>query len=309
MKKYSCPVCRTPLSKQKYERALGIVQAQQAHIQHLKRTLKSQKAAAANQAKLAERRRVERLMAGQRQTIKRLEERIRQLEQGTTPQSEGLAYETTLTKALRNAFPEDVIQHAGKGGDVLHEVQYGRQSTGLIVYECKRERRLSASHVEQTYRAKVTRSAEFGVLVTTGKNRKFDGLANIGGVIVVAPNSVLPLADLLRAKLIELAKAKIAKTKRMAIAQRVTRYITSPQFKNPIQDVAVRTEQLQDAIKEEAKQHVRQWEQRWVHYQRIHWDSCFIQESLELLLHGKSIKSVAPPRPIPLALPTPKSQR
>jgi|SRR5581483_3776395 len=57
----------------------------------------------------SEKKRAERLVAGQADTIARLQEKIRQLESGTTPQTEGLEFEETLVARLQDEFPTDDI--------------------------------------------------------------------------------------------------------------------------------------------------------------------------------------------------------
>ena len=57
--------------------------------------------------------RSERLVAGQQKTIAKLQDRIRQIEKGTTPQTEGLEFEATLCNRLRREFPDDIVRHEG----------------------------------------------------------------------------------------------------------------------------------------------------------------------------------------------------
>ncbi|MBI4362591.1 MAG: DUF2130 domain-containing protein [Euryarchaeota archaeon] len=265
--------------------------------------LKEKTKAAAEAAKQAEKKRSERLMAGQREKVGRLEQRLRQMEKGTTPQTEGLEYEGRLVHALQREFPSDEIKHAGKNGDVLHTIRFERKQIGLIVYECKRVPKVKTPHIEQTRRAKNSREADFGVLVTTGKKKGFDGIGSESGVLIVTPQGVIPLVSLLRSNLVELDKAKVIKGQRALVANRLVEHITSPQFKNPIQDVIQRTRDLEDTIKQEAREHVRTWEKRWSHYQAISWESALLQRNMELILRGKQPEPLRPPKPAPLALP------
>lgn len=323
MATYRCPVCKKVLTKEEYESALGILQAKQAHLKHqadqLRRQteeLKQERASLKQKAKKAkasgialgqrqEKERAERLMAGQRKTIATLEQRIRQLEKGTTPQTEGLEFEETLCERLQQEFPDDVLRHEGKGGDVLHFVMFTSKQAGVIVYECKQTTTIPETHIEQTARAKQTREADFGVLVTTGQKRAFSGLARSGGVIIVAPLGVVPLVSLLRAHLIEMLKANITREQRSQLAARLLSFVTSPQFKNPIEEVINRTGQLQSLILEEAKQHRRLWETRWDHYQTIRWDASQVQANVQLVLHGKEPKPLTRPTKQALQLPLP----
>src|SRR5437773_2033902 len=117
-----------------------------------------------------------------------------------------------------------------------HFVHFDGQTAGIIVYECKRTPRIQSQHVRQANAAKQSRNADFAVLVTTGSRRGFTGLTQLSGVLVVSPLGAVPLASLLRAHLIEMLRTKVTKEKRAQIALGLMSYITSPQFKNPIEE-------------------------------------------------------------------------
>jgi hypothetical protein len=310
MKTYRCPVCGKSLTKTEYEKALKIHEAREIHLRHHENELKKkerelpQKIEEARiEAQRKEKTRAERLMSGWKNKVKTLEERINQIEKGSTPQTEGLEFEDKLTTRLKQEFPEDDIQHKGKGGDVLHIVKFDKKPAGVIIYECKRTPRIQSQHINQAHLAKQSREADFAVLVTTGQKKDFSGLAQMRGVLIVSPLGAIPLASLLRRHLIEMLRAEITKEKRSIIAQQLVKYITGPQFKNPIEEVVHLTSQLQDMIKEEAKEHFLIWKKRWDYYQTIHWDSSQIQENLRLVLHGKEPKAIAHPEVPPLQLP------
>lgn len=312
MKIYRCPLCGRPLSRAEYERALKIHEAREQHLRHMEAELRERQGelpkkieAARQEAQRKEKRRAERLMAGWKGKVQKLEERIRQLEKGSTPQTEGLEFEDKLAARLRREFRNDDIQHKGKGGDVLHLVKYEDKSAGSIIYECKRTPSIKGGHVRQAYAAKQSRHADFAVLVTTGHKKSFSGLAQMDGVLVVSPLGAIPLASLLRAHLIEMLRANITRKKRARIAQQIIKYIASPQFKNPIEEVVQLSSELQDMIKEEAQDHFRTWRKRWDRYQRIQWDSSQVQNNVQLVLHGKEPKEIVQPKVAPLQLPAP----
>ncbi len=312
MKTYRCPVCKKSLTKKQYERALGILGEREKHLKHKKADLQAKLREAKTRAKKAkeegvrlERNRTQRLLAGRDKQIQTLKERIDQLKKGSTPQTEGLEFEDKLAARLRREFPEDNVQPKGKGGDILHIVQFNKKPAGIIIYECKRTPKILSQHIHQAHRAKQSREADFAILVTTGQKKGFSGLAEMNGILVVSPLGTIPLASLLRGHLIEMLRAKITKEKRAIIAQQLLKYITSPQFKNPIEEVVQLTSELQDMIKVEAKEHVRVWKKRWDRYQKIQWDGSQIQNNLQLVLHAKEPKPIVHPKPRPLQLPAP----
>lgn len=117
---------------------------------------------------------------------------------------------------------------------------------GLIVYEFKQTGGIDDGHIAQALRAKQTREAGFAILVTTGKKRGFTGLGNMRVVLVVSPLGVVGLATLLRQVLLQMFRARIGKEKRAKIAHELLRYVTRPQFKNPIDELIERATQLQE---------------------------------------------------------------
>lgn len=310
MKTYRCPVCGKPLTKPEYEKALKIHEARQKHLQQLEARLKIKERQLPEKIEAAkkegERKGIQksaRMMAGLKTENDKLRIRIRQLEKGTTPQTEGLEFEQKLVARLRREFRDDEVEPFGKNGDILHTVKFEKQEAGMIIYECKRTPKIQASHVRQAHLAKQSREAEFAVLVTTGQKKGFSGFAEMNGVFVVSPLGTIPLAALLRRHLIEMLKAKLTKEQRVQIAEKLMHHITSPQFKNPIDEIIHRASQLQGMIKEEAKEHFRTWKKRWDHYERIHWDGSLVRQNVELVLHGKEPKAIGRPKVSPLELP------
>jgi hypothetical protein len=120
-------------------------------------------------------------MSGWKNKVNTLEERLRQLEKGSTPQTEGLEFADKLVARLKKEFPEDDIQHKGKGGDVLHIIKFDNKPAGIIIYECKRTKGIQSQHIHQAHLAKQSREADFAVLVTTGQKKGFSGLAQMRG--------------------------------------------------------------------------------------------------------------------------------
>lgn len=311
MKTYRCPVCGKSLTEQEYERALGILGEREKHLKHEKADLLGKLRQAQAKARRAkeegietERKRTKRLLQGKDADIARLRDRIRQLKRGSTPQTEGLEFEGKLAARLKQTFPEDDVKPTGKRGDILHTVRMRKKAAGVIIYECKREPRIRTAHVRQAFRARQEREADFAVLVTTGQKQRFAGLDYIKGVYVVAPLGVLPLVGLLRLHLIEMLKAKVGRRERAIIAERLAKHVTSPQFKNPIEEVIRRASDLQDLLFDEALAHKQIWEKRWEHYQVIHWDGSHIQENVQLVLQGREPKPVSRPKVPSLDVPS-----
>lgn len=311
-----CPVCHSPLSDSQFEKALGIMEEKQKALkdaqakalkvaEDLKQQLKQSKEKV-KQARAAgveaERAKTKRMLQGKDRDIETLKQRIRQLQKGTTPQSEGLEFEEILVKRLRREFPCDLIEHKGKGGDILHTVMFEEKKAGVVIYECKRTPTVQGQHVEQTLLAKKQREADFGILITTGKKKGFTGFALMNSVLVVSPFAVIPLATLVRNHLVEMMRAKISQEERAVLAARLLDFIASPQFKNPIDEVVRVASDLEQMVKDEANDHLRIWTKRLHNYQTIRWDTTQVRENIQLVLHGGNPKSLPRPKDSPLQL-------
>jgi hypothetical protein len=97
-------------------------------------------------------------------------------------------------------------------------------------------------------------------------------------------------------------RAKITTEQRAKIAQRLLKYITSPQLRNPIEEVIQLSTQLQSMVKDEYHDHVEVWKKRLRHYEKIHWDTTQVRVNFQRILHGKEPKHLLAPKP-QLSLP------
>ena len=328
METYKCPLCGSVLTKSKFEAVLHLQKEKekvqkadleklhkQIHLQQQKEvTLKKQLVESKQKIKtaqsegmkkgtLAEKQRQERLTAGLKKKLVLATSRIKQLEKGSTPQTEGLEFEETLFKRLKKEFPEDKIEHKGKGGDILHSAVLDGEVVGSIIYECKQTPTILAAHIQQAALAKKTRAAHFAILVTTGTRKKFTGLAHEDGVLIVAPLGVIPLAHLCRAHLIEMAKAKLKEHEKNRIAAQLLQYITSPTHKIPLEQAIQRTEKAAKLLKKEVREHFGVWQERYELYQTIRWDISHIQSNVSRVLQGGKPLSLEKPKVERLPLP------
>lgn len=298
MKKTKCPVCQTPLTKHKYEHALGILKSREKHLktaQHaqMKKLRASIRAAKQNMRKARslgiehERKRNQRLLAGKESEIDRLRQRIKNITKGTTPQTDGLEFEEKLLKALKRTFPEDKFDHVGKGGDIIQRIQTGNKEIGKIVFECKRTKGISSSHIKQANRAKQTRQCDFAVLNTTGTKKKFAGFSVQDDVIIASPLCVLAVANMLRETVLSMHRAEISRTQRAKVAKQLLSYLKSPHYRNLIGDLVSRSRTVKEILEGEMLDHAANWRDRWEAYQQIELSSLRIKENFDLILANR----------------------
>ena len=200
-------------------------------------------------------------------------------------------------------FPDDKVEHAGKGGDVLHYVQFEDEITGCIVYECKHTPRISTDHVQQTVLAKKTRNAYYGILVTTGTRKGFSGLEKDSGIFIVAQAAVLTLARFCRESLVAMAKQKLDIEAKQEAATRLMEYVTSPVCKTPLEDAISQTDRARKNLMKEVRRHIVDWKKRHEIYETINYDVSHVQENIERVLGGDEPLKLEKPERRPLALP------
>jgi hypothetical protein len=330
--KFVCPLCKSPLSEKRYYRVIKDLQKkekiQKGEIEKIKKQaaaaqaavvaarkrekeiIAKAKVAAANARKSgveAERKRSERLIKGQAAKMKKLQDRLKMMESGATPQTIGLADEKVLVARLEKEFPDDRIEHAGKGGDVLHYVKVDDAEVGCILYECKHTDRIQTDHILQASRDKKTRNADYGIVVTTGTRKGFCGLDQESGVFIVAQAGVLTLTRLCRDSLVTMAQERLDAAQKQAAAKRLMDYVTSPACKTPLADAISHTERARQKLFKEIKQHKSDWIDRHEIYQTIWYDVTHIQKNIGRVLDGQEpLKLEKPKFDALLALPSVK---
>jgi len=226
----------------------------------------------------------------QKQNLKQ-QERIKnleiQLKNKTTPQLEGLLYEDKLVEALQKDFPEDKLEHTGKGGDVLQHVIFDKKTTGLIVYECKKVNNWQNAHVEQAFRARLQRKADFAILVTNATKRGTVGFFIQRGVIVINPGGVLTIAGIFRDRILEMAQLKLTQVEKNKAIEKTLQYLQSAEFKNSIEVVIRNTISMYDDLKKECKDHLNLWHKRYNLLKNIYGNSVQVQTKTIALISGK----------------------
>ena len=331
--KYKCPVCKKSLTKNEYEKALHIheaaererqqltvdrrkfeLQKKQDRIKHKRQIaeerrrakLKAETArkAGADAARKVERARTDRIVGNANKEAAKWKRRFELLKRGQTAQEYGPQFEQNMLRRLRKEFVTDDIQRTpgGRGGDLLHIVKEHGGTAGSIIYECKWTPSIKGRDVRQAALAKMSRRAEFAVLVTSGTKNGFGGMAEVDGVLIVSPACVVHIAGLLRLHLVEMLRSGIGKEQRAKIADQLLKFIKSPEFKNPLEEVVRTAEALKEGVEREYKWHVDDWKRRLTAYEHIRWDGFAVQENLRRGFHGEKPKQMIQPR-VRLALP------
>ena len=232
-----------------------------------------------------------RQMATKSRTIREQQGEIaelqRQLKRQTTPSVEGLLYEATLLQQLRKKFPDDRYLHTGKGGDILHSIVQNGKEVGRIVYECKRVKNYSVSHVVQTWEAKEKRKADFGILVTNAMKRGTQGFFAEKGVMIVHPAGVLSLVAVLRGQVVQIADMKLGQLQKDEAIRLTVEYLEGPEFSNSMEGIVGESISLYADLKEEMKKHFLTWKKRYQSYAKIHSEASRVKDTTNAAMKGQ----------------------
>jgi hypothetical protein len=219
-----------------------------------------------------------------REDIKELKEQLRK---ETTPQDEGRLDEETLTRDLHKCFPEDKVEHHGKGGDVLQYVIGNGEQAGVLVYECKRVKHYSSAFVRQAWDAKEKRKADFAILVTKTMKKGGQGFYLERGVMVVHPAGVLSLAGVLRSQVIRIAEMKLGQLQRGKAIKLTLEYLEGPEFANSMEAVIQESVVLYKDLMDEIEKHKAVWKRRYSSYSKICEEASTVKSTTEALLSGE----------------------
>lgn len=318
MTKFHCPLCKSMLSETKYYQVLRVADAQVKAQQEIKKQLqeaeRQKKEIIARQketmkkfekekrlaikdgvekGKQKEKSRADRLsklvnkqsadLQGATLKIKELE---KHLKDGTTPQTAGHDFEKELVKQLAKEFPNDKIEHTGKGGDIFHRVIFKSKEIGSILYECKKTAKFSNDYVHQTKRAISTRNASYGVLVTFASRKNSQGFFVDNDIIVVHPFGTVYIAQVLRNSIMEMHSLKLNHKELEERSQNLMNFIKSDDFKNSVDNTIYRTQELAKILIQEHKDHMKTWEKRFQHYNGIHGNTSGLQIATKNILSG-----------------------
>ncbi len=204
---------------------------------------------------------------------KQIEELRRKAEQGSQ-QLQGEVQELELESLLGSAFLYDTITRVPKGefgGDVLHRVVMNQAGAvcGTILWESKRTKTWSDGWLAKLRQDQRAAKADIAVIVSQALPKGVKHFELIGGVYVVSPQCVRPVAEMLRGLLVEVAGVRQAVEGRETKAAVVYQYLTGARFKQHMQAIVEAFTTMQEDLGAEKKVMMRQWAKRDVEIERV----------------------------------------
>ena len=197
----------------------------------------------------------------------------RKLEQGSQ-QLQGEALELSLEALLKGAFPLDKILAVPKGVNGADLVQRVRSSSGLvcgtILWEAKQTKAWQPAWLRKLKDEQQEIGAELAVIVTAAMPKDAqEPFLRESDVWVARFDAARPLAEALRAMLVELHKQRQANLGRNEKAEVIYNYICSPQFASRVKTVYEGFAAMREELEAEKAAFGRIWKKREAHLTRM----------------------------------------
>lgn len=194
--------------------------------------------------------------------LKEVEDMKRKLQQGSQ-QLQGEAFEIEFENILANQYPNDKIAPVGKGirgGDIVQEVwDKNGICVGKILWELKNTKTWQEPWIEKLKGDKRAINADEAILISEilPSNIQLAGFRS--NVWVTKRSFVIPLADTMRAKLIQLYYVRRAAEGKDEKIEVLYSYLSGNEFKNRIEAIVEAFSSMQTEIEKEKRYFSNKW--------------------------------------------------
>jgi hypothetical protein len=194
-----------------------------------------------------------------------IEELKRKAEQGSQ-QSQGEVLEIELEELLRGRFPTDSIEPVGKGelgADVVQQVNGAiGQSAGIILWETKRTKAWSDGWLAKLRDDQRRSGADVALIISHALPKHVEQFDLVDGVWVAHPRCALPVAVALRQGLIDVSSSRVVQQGQQTKMEQVYHYLTGTKFRQRVEAVVEKFNDMRDDLDKERKFMGRQWAKR-----------------------------------------------
>lgn len=204
---------------------------------------------------------------------KLIEELKRKAQQGSM-QTQGEVLELDLENILRNTFPSDEIipvEKGVRGADIKQVVRSIKgHICGVILWESKHTKVWSDEWIAKLKDDLRSEKAHIPVIVSVVLPKEIAaGFGIKNGVYICNYQLLLPLAEILRQKLIEVAREKFFAINRESKAETIYSYITSHEFIQTVEVLIETYHDMQLQIQKERLAFEKIWKMREVQINKI----------------------------------------
>jgi len=152
------------------------------------------------------------------------------------------------------------------------------------VYECKKVKSFSQSHVQQAAAAREQRQANFAVLVTNAFPSKMQSYFVANTVFVISPINVEPVTYVLRQSLVRMALLKLSNAEKMKAVNEVYKYLSGTEYSDKVNGMSYQLTALAVDLGSEIRGHYQAWRKRYAAYKDLYINVGVIDERLKALL-------------------------
>ena len=206
-------------------------------------------------------------------------------------QVQGAVQQLVLETALRAAFPVDRISPVGTGSpgaDAIHEVM-GNDGTpaGAILWECKHTKEWSKEWLPKVKQDMRAANATLCVIATMALPKGVEVFDRIDGVFVVSFRCVVPLAQVLRQVLIDIALIRATSKHDEKTTEQLLCYVTGEQFFHRLSAVLEGCIALQGDLDGDKRATSRRWARNQKHIDAVVQNMGAMFGDLQGLLGGR----------------------
>lgn len=194
--------------------------------------------------------------------LKEAEDMKRKLQQGSQ-QAQGEVFELEFESLLAKQYANDKISPVGKGvkgGDIVQEVwDRNGNFAGKILWELKNTKTWSEPWVDKLKADKRAINADEAILISEVMPTDLKKAGYRNGIWVTERQFVIPIADMMRAKLIQLAGAKKAAQGKDTKMEILYNYLSGLEFKNRVEAIIEAFSNMQTEIEKEKRYFSNKW--------------------------------------------------
>lgn len=178
-------------------------------------------------------------------------------------QTQGEALEVAIEEELRRTFPGDTIEpvpSGTRGADILQKVATpSGQRCGTIVWETKRTKEWSTGWIAKLREDQGRLGADAAILVSRALPEGVRNFSFEKGVVISSFACSLPVATLVRLRLLEVARQKKVDETSTETREELYQYLTSRDFISRVENIVTPLVEMRSDLESE----VRAFETRW----------------------------------------------
>lgn len=289
MKEYRCPLCNSTIDLQTYTHIHNIDKSNQQKT-------KAAIAIAVKQAITKSNKEHDDQVKSLMDTIAELTAKKELSEEHTTANKKGIQVERDLTEILKGMFPDDDIDHTGKGGNDILAFPKNSQSKqiGIISIESKRKSPkglITKDDIKDAVKGKIKYKADYTFLVTNvvKPNKYFNGSCSydkLNGIYICSFDVIIAQYFMAHESLLLISQYKHSPEERETKLQMIKEYIESGVFQKLTSTVQSGCNKIIQNINNDIYYHISNWKEQFQIISTIHKSNMENDNNIRLILQG-----------------------